>query len=221
MVKENLLAKHEDILAKYGLGGLDYSEICVLRYQSQEFIIQQGYACPYILIVLDGRMKVFNTASNGRTLLFCFNEAEGIMGEMEFAMNLETAASSVQAMTEVTCIGIPRARYQKELKSNPVFMNAVSTALAQKMFHSTNNSAINILQSLDARLCAYIAMTSINGYFKEKLTDIAELLGTSYRHLLRTLDNLCRQGILEKTRQGYFIKDQAALKKKGGDCYLL
>jgi len=221
MVKEKLLIMHESILADYGLGGLDLSEICVIRYQSEEFIIQQGHLCPYILIILEGRMKVFNTASNGRTLLFCFNTTKGIMGEVEFAMGLDTAASSVQAMTDVTCIGIPRSRYQKELKSNAVFMNVVSASLAQKMFRSNNNNAINILQSLDARLCAYIAMTSIKGYFKEKLTEVAEMLGTSYRHLLRTLDNLCRQGILEKTRQGYLIKDEAALKQKGGDCYLL
>lgn len=221
MIKEKLCAEHYDILAQYGLKDLDSSEMVLLRYKSEEFIIRQGYACTYVLIILDGRMKIFNTAQNGRTLLFCFNTATGIMGELEFATDADAAASSVQAMTSVTCIGIPRARYQKELKNNAVFMNAVSTALAQKMFQSNNNSAINILQTLDVRLCAYIAMTSTNGYFKEKLTEIAEILGTSYRHLLRTLDNLCRQGLLQKTKSGYLIKDAAALKQKGGDYYLL
>lgn len=221
MVKEKLQATHYETLSEYGLKNIDCSEICVLRYKSEEFIFQQGYTCPYVLIVLNGRMKVFNSAPNGRTLLFCFNAAKGIMGEAEFATDSDAAASSVQAITDVTCIGIPRARYQKELKSNAVFMNAVSSALAQKMMRSNNNSAINILQSLDVRLCAYIAMSSINGCFKEKLTEIAEVLGTSYRHLLRTLDNLCRQGILQKTRQGYLIKDEAALKQKGSDYYLL
>lgn len=221
MKKEKLQTGHYDTLAQYGLKDLDDSEMVLLRYKSEEFIIQQGYACPYLLIILEGRMKVFNTAQNGRTLLFCFNTTTGIMGEVEFATNLETAASSVQAITDVTCIGIPRTRYQKELKSNAVFMNAVSTALAHKMFRSNNNSAINILQTLDVRLCAYIAMTSINGCYKEKLTETAELLGASYRHLLRTLDNLCRQGLLQKTKSGYLIEDEAALKQKGGDYYLL
>lgn len=216
MIKEKLSAEYASILAKYGLEDLSSADIHILRYKSGEFILQQGYPCPYVLLVLEGKMKVFNTVQSGRTLLFCYTATSGILGEVEFAANIDTAASSVQAVTDVSFIGIPRARYKNELKNNIAFMNVLSAALAQKLFRSSKNSVAAILHPLDARLCAYITMTKEGGYFNGKLTETAEMLGSSYRHLLRTIDNLCKKGVLEKSPKGYFIKDEAALKRIGG-----
>jgi CRP/FNR family putative post-exponential-phase nitrogen-starvation transcriptional regulator len=219
MEKEKLSEQHMAALAEYGLA-TDVSDISLFRYKSDEFILQQGYPCPYILILLEGRMKVFNTVLSGRTLLSCYYATSGILGEVEFASDAHAAASSVQAVTDVSCIAIPIARYKNELKGNITFMNAVSAALAQKLFLSSRNSAAAILHPLDARLCAYIAMTNTGGCFREKLTELAEILGTSYRHLLRTLNGLCLRGVLEKTPQGYLIRDEAELGRISGDCYL-
>jgi CRP/FNR family putative post-exponential-phase nitrogen-starvation transcriptional regulator len=220
MEKETLSAGHVSVLAEYGLENTDIADMSVFRYKSGEFIIRQGYPCPYVLLVLGGRMKVFNTVPSGRTLLFCYDTKSGVIGEVEFASDSETAASSVQAVTDVSCLAIPRARYKNELKSNIAFMNAVSAALAQKLYRSSSNSAAAILHPLSSRLCSYIAMTNTDGCFREKLTETAEMLGTSYRHLLRTLDGLCANGILEKTPRGYLIRDEAALRRIGDDCYL-
>ena len=220
MVKEQLKPEHITILAGYGLENIDVSDIYVFRYRSDEFILRQGYPCPYLLLVLEGKMKVLNTVPSGRTLLFCYQTSSGIIGEVEFSADSDSAASSVQAVTCVTCIGIPRARYRDELKSNATFLRAVNTALAQKLYRSSKNNAATILHPLGERLCAYIAMTNTGGCFREKLTDTAEILGTSYRHLLRTLGGLCNKGVLEKTPQGYIIKDEAKLRRIGKDCYI-
>lgn len=220
MVKESLRAQHIAVLAEYGLESIECADIFLFRYKKDEFILRQGYPCPYVLLVLEGKMKVFNAAPNGRTLLFCYDTTSGIIGEVEFAADCDAAASSVQAITDAVCIGIPRERYKKELKGNIAFMNAVSIALAHKLFRSSKNSAAMMLHPLDARLCAYIAMANEDGCFKEKLIDVAQILGTSYRHLLRTFNNLCAIGVLEKAPRGYFIKDEVALKRISDDCYM-
>ena len=217
MTKEGLCSEHISLLHEYGLGGLDSSHISLSRFESGEYILRQGHACPHVYLMLEGKMKVFITAPNGRTLLICYYSSTAILGEVELALNSDTAASSVQAITAVSCICIPRERYQKEMKHSLLFMNTVGAELAQKLFRSNQNSAAMILHSLDARLCAYIANTSIKGYFKENLTEIAEILGTSYRHLLRTLEKLCCQGVLEKTPRGYRIKDKGELIRRGDD----
>lgn len=220
MVKEKLMPEHIAVLARYGLGNIDVSDICVFRYNSGEFILRQGYPCPYLLLVLEGRMKVLSTVPSGRTLLNCYQTSSGIIGEVEFSADSDSAASSVQAVTPVACIGIPRARFGDELKSNVTLLRAVNTELAQKLYRSSKNSAATILHPLDERLCAYIAMTNTGGCYREKLTDTAEILGTSYRHLLRTLGKLCAKGVLEKTPQGYIIRDEAELRRIGKDCYI-
>lgn len=39
--------------------------------------------------------------------------------------------------------------------------------------------------------------------FEERLTEAAEYLGVSYRHLQRIIARFCDEGILERTRGGY------------------
>ena len=216
MIKEGLRPEHRSVLAAYGLADIDPDGLFVLRFRKNEYLFRQGHAGGYILLIITGRMKVFVMSPDGKSLLFCFYSGSGILGEVEFATGREIASTSVQAVTDVACIGIPLSRYQTVLKSNLAFLNALSGALAAKFLRSTQNSAAAILQPLEPRLCAYIAMTSESGCFAEKLTEVSELLGTSYRHLLRTLDSLCNQGILAKAAKGYHIKSAAALRQKCG-----
>ncbi len=220
MLKQKLKPDDMKVLDEYGLADMNLDEVAVLHFRKNEYMLRQGYASESILLVLSGKMKVFIMSPNGKTLLFCFYTKRGILGEAEFATGAETAAMSVQAITDVYCIGIPRDRYHDYLTRNIAFMNAVSAALASKLFRCTRNSAVTILYSLESRLCAYIAMMSDNGCFNEKLTEISEALGTSYRHLLRTLDSLCRQGVLRKAGKGYHVEDREALERIGDDYYL-
>ena len=220
MIKEAILRQHRKVLEEYGLADINMNGLSVLRFKKNEYILRQGYSSEFLLLVISGRMKVFITSPSGKTLLFCFYTGTGILGEAEFATGKATASTSVQAITDVICIGIPRNRYQQYLKENLAFMNAVSNALALKLFRCTRNSAVTILHSLESRLCAYIAMTHEGGCFAEKLTEVSEVLGTSYRHLLRTLSGLCSQGVLQKSAKGYWVMDHAALRQKGDDFYL-
>ncbi len=215
MIKENLSKEHMTALAKFGLGGLGCEEMAALYFKKDEYIQRQGYECPYVMLVFEGKLKIYITAPDGKTLLYCYCEAGGIVGEVEFATQSDTAASTIQTITDVCCIGIPRSRYQNELKQNIHFMNAVCTTLGEKLFYTNEHNTVTILNKLETRLCAYIAMTHVGGCFNEKLTEISEVLSTSYRHLLRTFDKLCREGILEKTGRGYLIKDEARLRLKG------
>ncbi len=220
MTKEKIAAEHLNTLDEYGLKDIEMDGISVFHFKRNEYLCRQGEACSHVFLVLEGRMKVFIGSTNGKTLLFCFYTKTGILGEAELAADKDAAGTSVQAITDVYCIAIPRSRYQKYLKNNAVFMSQVSAALAGKLFRCTRNSAVTILYSLEARLCAYIAVTNDGGRFSEKMTEISEMLGTSYRHLLRTLDSLCRQGILQKAERGYMILNKEALEKKGDDYYL-
>jgi CRP-like cAMP-binding protein len=66
---------------------------------------------------------------------------------------------------------------------------------------------------LDTRLAHFILTTSPNGIYREKHTEVAEYLGVTYRHLLYVIAKFVKSGILEKSEQGYFIKNERALRK--------
>jgi len=84
------------------------------------------------------------------------------------------------------------------------------------------NSSINLLYPLENRLASYINEFLTNDEdsniyidFDENLVNIAELLGSSYRHLLRTLNTLSKKGVLEKEDGKYKV----LLEELAGDLY--
>lgn len=209
---------HKKYLSDFGLQDIETDGLLIRNFKKGEFLFDQGSPLEYLMIITKGRIKVCSLASNGKTLLFCYNDPGTILGEVEL-MTHAFASSSVCAVTDVQGLVIPYDRYQDYLLSNITFMNRICLILSEIVTQNSINGASNILYPFESRLCAYIAMTNENGYFNEKLTELAEFLGTSYRHLLRTLDNLCTKGVIEKTSLGYMVKDDLKLRTLGVKYY--
>jgi len=221
MERRKIAKRHLPILEKYGLSDIDITGIQELLFQQNELLFTANYPCEYLLIVLSGRVRVSITCENGKSILLAFYNKEGLLGDAELMSDNKNAISTVQAITDVSCIGIPLSRYFAYLKKNTAFLNCIGAMLAQKLNSCSHNCAVNILHPLEARLCTYIDMVQQEGLFHDNMTVLAELLGTSYRHLLRTIDSLCQQGILHKEAYSYRIMDDGRLKEKKEDCYYL
>jgi CRP/FNR family putative post-exponential-phase nitrogen-starvation transcriptional regulator len=219
MTNVKLTQLHKKYLSEYGLENIDPDGLLVRSYAKGEFLCEQGFPMDQLLIVTAGRVKVCSMAANGKTLLYCFHDPGRILGEVEFMTN-DFASSSVCAVTEAQCIAIPHECYRDFLMSNVVFLKRISHSMAEIITETSKNGASNILYPFETRLCAYISTNHENGIFSQKLTELAEYLGTSYRHLLRTLDSLCVRSILEKTAQGYVIRDESKLRGIGNNFFL-
>lgn len=210
---------YASVLSDFGLSQFPRNQLFLLDYIKKEYIYREQDAVHYLLILLSGRASVSTITSDGRTLLHSFTEAGGIIGEVEMLTRGTGAQLFVQAVTDVRCIGIPLPQAEKHLRENLAFMNRLAEMLAEKLVSSNLNDAHAILYPLENRLCSYVEMTSVSGAFEEPLTQTAELLGTSYRHLHRTLEKLCREGILQKEGRRFLVLDAQALHQRGGDFF--
>jgi CRP/FNR family putative post-exponential-phase nitrogen-starvation transcriptional regulator len=210
---------HTRLLDEYQISLDGLNGIKGLQYKKGEFICIEGLPMIYLLFILEGKAKVCFQTENGKNLLLCFYHSGGTIGELELMMHDYRAKTSVQTISSVQCVGLPFTQNSEILLSNTIFLHHAGTSLARKLDRSTRNSAHIILDTLEARLSSYIEITNQQGIFQDKLTDVAELLGTSYRHLLRVLEKLCTKGILEKQARGYIIADNTALKKTGKGFY--
>lgn len=219
MKQVKIAPEQSKILEGYGIPANSLQGIAVLEYGKGEFICMEGHSMTHLLLILDGKAKVCFAMENGKDLLLCFYCVGGIIGDLELMMNTDKAKSSVQAITAVKCISIPFHSNRTVLQSNTAFLNRIGTALARKLNRCTKNSACIILYPLETRLCSYIETMNKDGFFTDKLTEVAELLGTSYRHLLRSLHSLCLKGILEKRGNGYYVNDARALHQNAKDFY--
>jgi CRP/FNR family transcriptional regulator, putaive post-exponential-phase nitrogen-starvation regulator len=142
-------------------------------------------------------------------------------------INSDKAVTNVQAIEETYCIGISYENVRKYLMEDCKFLRYICSSLGVKLTRCSKNSSINLLFPLENRLASYIYTTGDrNGnsqkqkiYFSENLMEISELLGTSYRHLLRTLNNLCEKKVLRKTDEGYEVLDEEILVFLSADLY--
>lgn len=200
--------------SRFGLENIDLSDAVIVIFEQNEFLFRDGDEMEYIMFILSGRAKVSMSVSSGKQLLLDYFVTDGVIGDLELFMGKSTVASTMQAITELKCIGLPLDKYASRLKSDVVFLNWAGRELAFKMFRSDLNGAETILKKLEPRLCLYIYNSSHNGVFRETMTDVAELLGTSYRHLLRTLNKLCDEKVISKQKTGYIVTDEKELKKR-------
>lgn len=79
--------------------------------------------------------------------------------------------------------------------------------------------------ALENKLCSYINASATElqdskRIYTESLSETAELLGASYRHLQRILKSLCEKNILEKQGKYYLIIDEKKLTDMAEDIYI-
>ena len=149
-------------------------------------------------------------------------------------INSEAAATNIQVLQDTYCIAIPMEKARAYLLEDTKFLRFIGDSLGKKLDRNLKNSSINLLYPLEKRLASYILATGEEVYdaagslsncekgtiqFHENLTEISEMLGTSYRHLLRTLNNLCSKGVLMKKDNYFEVINQEFLRKLAADLY--
>lgn len=198
----------------------------LMTFKKNEYVIRETDDIKYLIFQLKGKAKVFTTLSNGKSLLLCFYEGFMVLGELEI-ISCKKAMNNVQVLEDTYCIGISAENVRRYLLNDAIFLKYICESLGGKLYQCSRNSSINLLYSLENRLASYILTTGENKeigeytelIFNENLTEIAELLGTSYRHLLRTLKELCSKGVLKKIQNYYQVMDKAELSRISAELF--
>ena len=194
-------------------------------FNKNEYICREAEHLENMYFLVQGKAKVSKHLENGKSLLLCFYSPFTIIGDVEFIRN-DVTDCSVQAIESTYCIGINFNIVRSKLIKDCKFLLKTCEYLGDKLTEGSNNSSINLLYPLENRLASYIVAFAntdndkINEFtFKESYIEIAELLGTSYRHLSRTLNKFCLEGIIKKYDKKYVIEDFDKLLCLAGDLY--
>ncbi len=201
---------------------LEYMEL--LAFEENDYICKAGEQLDTFFFFVEGKAKVYATQSNGKSLLLCFYYPFKVLGDLEFQRQ-NYADCSVQVVEAAYCIGISMENIRKQLGEDIKFLRYVCSSLAEKLLRLSNYSSINLLYPLENRLSSYILGCRRSDeqnhiVFEGNLSEVAELLGTSYRHLLRTLNLLCDQKAIKKNIHNYEVLDIEKLESLAGDLYL-
>jgi len=195
-----------------------YEQMHFCRFQTGEYLFREGKEWDYLYIILDGNCKVFRTLENGKTLLVCCYQDIQLLGEFEIFGD-SVAKTNIQALKETYCLAISARRHKALLMSDNQFLQFACSQICEKIERNNRNTGINLLYPLEKRLAGYILIMQNEDVFSGNYTMLAEYLGCSHRHLLRTFHMLCDKNLLEKRNTAYWIKDKNALERLAGGVY--
>lgn len=173
---------------------------------------------------VEGFAKASIALENGRQLLLSFNEPLQIFGEFEIFDEDAVATSTIEALRPCICLYLEKNVVLRQLDNDPKFLKQMFFSLRKKLDRVIKNGAINMLTALDNRVASYILATSQPDadqhlIFTANLTLVAEQLGTSFRHLHRTLQSFCDAGILRKENTTYVVLSKPELEHRAVGVY--
>ncbi len=194
----------------------------LVSMEAGEQIYQTGETLQKVHILVKGKLKIFFLQEDGSIYLIGFNQSFAILGDLELFEDYPLH-NEVAAMEPSILIEIDKEELLRTCWDYPPFLRFLIKHVSQK-FHSSSVKA-NALSRypMESRLAAYLLTVyeeenqSVSFVKTNRYTDLANLLGCSYRHLHRTLQQFVENGWIEKSGRHIRILDYAVLKELAKD----
>ena len=209
-------------LTQYGLdrifSGDKQRPFLLHAYKAGDIILREGREMDHLLYLVEGRIKATSSLETGKSLLLRFNHPLALIGDLELVRHIPVQ-SQITAVTDCLFIALPYEYIYKYEMANPAFLQDLLKHLGYKLQTLTTASRVNLLSSVENRLASYLLSVSTPGneFGTELQTgnigEMANLLGTTHRHLNRVLHALTEEGIIEKTRKHIRILDYERLEE--------
>ncbi len=196
----------------------------LVSFSKNECIFNCSKDTLFLYFFIDGKIKVMANLSNGKRQLLYIYTKGGIIGDLEM-FDMGNPYTTVEAIAKTYCIALNLAITRDFLLKDSIFLLYMTKNLAYKLSRTSSNGALLMYYALENKLCSYINASATvwegsRRSYTESLSETAELLGTSYRHLQRTLKSLCEKNILEKRGKHYLIIDEKKLTDMAADIYI-
>ena len=197
----------------FGFDVRPYSAL--VRFEAGDIILSEGEANDALFFLEKGRVKVSATQPNGKVLIVSFIDAPAFLGELEF-LGARELTNGVTAVLPCACWRIDGTRCRERILNDATFLRKLCVMQGRRFVQNAEKSAQSQSYPLKARLAQFILQTAPDGVYREKHTEAAAYLGVTYRHYLYVLADMVDRGILEKTPQGYHIRDREDLRSLSG-----
>lgn len=216
---QHYIARHniENILDK---DMLDYAQLHF--YQQDEYILEAESSLEYYYLLVDGKIKVSYLFENGKSMLLKFYKAFNTIGDIELLKNIPILCS-IDAVEDTYLIAIPSDILREKYFDNLKFLHHLADSLSEKLYTTINNSSYNFVYPLINRLSSYLVehitdknYIVLNSSFKE----IAQFLGTTYRHLNRTFKELEAESIIKCKNKTIYIIDEDRLRELSKNLFI-
>lgn len=187
-------------------------------FDQEELICSQDEPSQYLYILVKGKIKIYTTSVEGKTLILSFKTPLDLIGDIEYVQGTNII-NTVEAVSKVYMIGIHHRWLDKYGKDYPPLLQFMLQIITQKFYMKSNSLSFNLMYPVEVRLASYLLSVSFDEFDSlfigrlstSSLKDAANLIGTSYRHLNRVIQQLCASGMIERTKGYILVKDREGL----------
>lgn len=186
------------------------------RYKAGEKIIEQGDNVKNFYVILEGSLKVYYTATSGKSHIQNILEKGDIFGELE-VLQEKPSICNVEAINETEVLVIPKTAYRMWLEKDFQFSLFINELICNKFYLKTKKISEDILYPLSFRLVNHILFLHEKHQadeFEVSKSLIAEELATSVRSLNRLILDLNQKGLIDYEKNKLRILDYPGLRKE-------
>jgi len=194
--------------------------LSLYSYDQGELICSQGEPSEVLYVIVKGKVKIYTTSAEGKTLILSFKKPLEIIGDIEYVQEINII-NTVEALSSVHMICIDYRWLRKYGSDHAPLLQFLLNIITRK-FHLKNNAmSFNLMHSVEVRLASYLLSVSFNGYESlnqgqqsiVNIRDAANFIGTSYRHLNRVILQFCTEGLIERDKGFIYVKDKEGLSR--------
>lgn len=199
--------------------------VSLYSFERGESICSQGDLSEYLYVLVKGKIKIYTTSAGGKTLILSFKTPLEVIGDIEYVRGIEII-NTVKAVSPVCMIGVHHRWLKKYASEYSPLLQFLLDIITRKFAIKSNSLSFNLLYPVEVRLASYLLSASFDetGSLVDKgqlstvsLMDTANLIGTSYRHLNRVIQQFCTEGLVERKKGYILVKDREGLRAIASD----
>ncbi|MCQ4085416.1 Crp/Fnr family transcriptional regulator [Saccharibacillus sp. JS10] len=191
--------------------------------QPGEKLCNQGEQADTIYVLVKGKIKIYTTSPEGRTLVISFKPPPEVIGDIEYIRDLPII-NTVEAVSPSTVIAIPAKMLHRYGDDHAPLLRFMLDIITKKFYIKSDFLSFNLMVPVEVRLASYLLSVCYDESDRtfqgrlatSELTDTANLIGSSYRHLNRVIRKLAEKGLIERSGGYVYVRDRTKLAQLAG-----
>ena len=200
-----------------------FPHLSLYQFEKGEIICSQGEPAQYLYVLVEGKVKIYTTSSEGKTLILSFKTPLEVIGDIEYVRSMDIL-NTVEAVTPVWMIGVHQCWLKKYGSDHVPLLKFLLDVITKKFTMKSNSLSFNLLHSVEVRLASYLLSVSFDESDSllpgqqsiVSLKDAANLIGTSHRHLNRVIQHFCAKGLIERNNGFISVTNRQGLRVLAG-----
>lgn len=184
-------------------------------YEKGEYILEAEDKLEYYYLLVEGKIKIYYIMENGKCMNLKFYNDFITIGDVELLKD-SPIVCNIDAVEDTYMIAIPSDILRRKFIDNPKLLRHLVNSLSEKLSATINNSSYNFVYPLINRLASYLVEHITNDNYiilNSSYLEIAEFLGTTYRHLNRTFKEMEAKSIIKCEDKKIHILDYKKLRE--------